>query len=175
METLIPVCIIQEFRVNQIKVWNNTFTLSQKKNSLIYHRVKNMSDWLKMKRMIDGCNLIHVCLWQFCVFRRVPQVNRAAESENTDPRWADSCQLRHLRAERRETLNNRGQAAPCQEQQSPGEAWKYYSEEKMNKWELKIKELTVSSAEQVTSRLSSKGEKAMSVTRSEERGGKTHS
>lgn len=33
MGTLITVCTTKEFRLNQIKVWNNTFTLSQDKQS----------------------------------------------------------------------------------------------------------------------------------------------
>lgn len=73
------------------------------------------------------------------------------------------------------TLNNRGRAAPCQEQQSLRSMEAPHRGKKMNKWEIQIQQLTVSSAEQVTSRLSSKGEKAMSVTRSEQTGGKTHS
>lgn len=71
---------------------------------------------------MGGRHLKHVCLWRSCVFRRVPQVQRAAECENAElSSSADSCQLRHLRADSRETSKKpEAPAAPCQEQQGPG-------------------------------------------------------
>lgn len=33
---------------------------------------------------MGGHHLKHVCLWRSCVFRRVPQVKRAAESEKAE-------------------------------------------------------------------------------------------
>lgn len=121
-----------------------------------------------MRRIKDGCSLIRVCKWQFCVFRRFSRVteHRPAFSRFL-PALTPASQDKAARGGRR---NNRGRAAPSQEQQSPRGAGK---RKRWDKGEIQIKELTVSSAEQVTSRPSPKGEKAMSLTRSGDGGGDT--
>lgn len=51
----------------------------------------------KDQSVVQTTQVFQVCVQQqLCVFRQVPEVNQAAESEDTDPQSADSRKLGHL-------------------------------------------------------------------------------